>query len=81
MFVRTRNLGFLWLGIAIVLWPYVCNFLGHLIGHAIVTRYQITIGMFFICLEAVKDIVTVLFLFIAIFYFGRRTLPNVVRTF
>ena len=89
MLVRTRNVGFLWLGIALVLWPFACNFLGHLVGHAlaadqpvawfpakILRTHQISVSTFFICMETTKEIVTGLLLFLAIFYFGR---PNTVR--
>ncbi|HEX4156727.1 MAG TPA: hypothetical protein VHY48_14060 [Acidobacteriaceae bacterium] len=87
MLVRTRNPGFLWLCIAVILWPILCYFVENSVIHALGGNRQPVwfpanlikqdqLGTFFIYWRAIEKIVKVLLLFIASLYFFRRTLPK-----
>ncbi len=87
-FIRTRNVGFLWLIAAIFVWPRIGSFvihsvLQHFAAHQpmnwypanLVQQGRISAGTFFSSLAAVQGIIAMLLLLVAIFYLGRRALP------
>lgn len=86
-FLRTRNIGFVWLGAAVVVWPFVSSLLdagggrllddharGHLIGFfpfSLVERGQMTLGSLVMSVTYMKILVGVVLLLVAVLYLSK----------
>jgi hypothetical protein len=86
-YLRTRDVGFVWLGVAVVIWPIVSNLLnrGERIGidrvtsgrsvgifpFTLIERGETSIGNFVSTLALLHFLVGIALLFIAVFYLCR----------
>ena len=91
-YVRTRDVGFIWLGIALVLWPVVSSLLdrgqsvllARLVNHrpigfypfSLVERGEMTIGAFFTVLATAQRLVGAVLLLVAVAYLCRARLDR-----
>jgi hypothetical protein len=86
-FLRTRDTGFVWLGAAVVIWPFVSSLLdaggrfllgdharGHLIGFfpfSLVERGQMTLGSLVLSLTYLKILIGAVLLLVAVLHLSK----------
>jgi len=91
-YLRTRDVGFVWLGGAVVIWPLASNMLSAgervlvnriarhewvaLYPFTLVERGQITLGGLMSSMVILQQLVGVCLLLIAVFYLSRTTLKT-----
>ena len=91
-YLRTREIGFIWLGIAVVLWPLVTQLLnvgerllveriakGHVVGFfpfSLVESRQITIGSLLMSLSISQNLIGVALLLVAVLYISKLSSHN-----
>jgi hypothetical protein len=95
-YLRTRDVGFIWLGVAVVIWPLVSNVLqagtrvlvDHILKHewvafypfTLVERGEVTVGVLVSWLAILQQLVGVCLLLVAVFYLSRTTKNSVSST-
>jgi len=86
-FLRTRDIGFVWLGAAVVVWPFVSSLLdaggrfladdharGHLTGlfpFSLVERGQMTLGDLVVSVTYLKILIGVVLLLVAVLHLSK----------
>jgi len=95
-YVRTRDAAFIWLGVAVIVWPGVSRlledgqkvFIDHLINHQSVGFYpftlvasgQMTIGSLMTWFAVFRQFVGICFLLVAVLYLSREKTRTVQPT-
>ena len=83
-YLQTRDVGFVWLGVAVVIWPLVSRLLdqgegllinriirGHSVGFypfTLLERGQMTIGTFLTSLHSLQQLIGICLLLVAVLY-------------
>lgn len=91
-YLRTRNVGFVWLGVAVVIWPLVAGLLawgrgllvrryaqGLVLGFypfSLVERGRMTIGDLFVWLNMLQSLIGACLLFVAVLYLSKTNSTN-----
>lgn len=91
-YLRTHDAGFIWLGVAVVLWPWVSGLLdhekrtlfdyilrGHLAGFypfSLIQRGQITVGSLFTSLSLLQNLIGGGLLLVAVLYLHKTKCEN-----
>jgi hypothetical protein len=80
-YLRTRDVGFVWLGLAVVIWPLLSGSLGRTLVDGIVTkrylsaaieRGQITTGSAVFMIGSAGQLIGTALLLVAVFYLCRK---------
>lgn len=84
-YLRTRDQGFIWLGLAVVVWPLVTGRLDHALIHHVVTGQLVkatflgeplSIGSLVTAIYSIQDLIKVGLLLIAIFWLCKAKSDN-----
>jgi hypothetical protein len=71
-YLHTRDVGFIWLGVAVVIRPLLSRILRHLLVDDIVSKQlQISIGKALYITQATQEAVGVVLVWVAVFYLCR----------
>jgi hypothetical protein len=69
-YLRTRDVGFIWLGVAVLVWPLVARFLGVAVERGGVGPFPIT-GQFVALSQLAQQICSLGLLFVAVRHLGK----------